>query len=209
MERHLLNTHLKLMLHKCELRGMKLRTEQNYSSIQTMQLAEAEPGLVIMQQEDDEGLGVAADGGAGHTVTTIVINDEKPDEQMEMEMEEQRGEVEEEQRGKVEEEQRGEVEEQRGEVEEEQRGELEEKKIPDMKPMIDTAETVETCICTVFAPYLRRICTVFAPYLHRICTVFTLYLHRICTVFARYPVQEWDMVSPTEINLRRVLVGHR
>jgi hypothetical protein len=44
---------------------------------------------------------------------------------------------------------------------------------------------------------------------HRICTEFAPNWHRICTVFARYPVQVWDMVTSTEINLRRVLVGHR
>ena len=93
MEQHLLDGHLKLMLYKCELCSMKLRTEADYkehiltehgaSSIQTMELPEgveaAGQGVVILQEGEAGG---ETDTALEHSVTTIIINQEEQQRSM-------------------------------------------------------------------------------------------------------------------------------
>ena len=85
MEQHLLDSHLKLLLYKCELCSMKLRTKEDYSAhileehgashIETMEVPGAETvDHVVSQMEEEEG-------GMEQSVTTIIINEEKADNQ--------------------------------------------------------------------------------------------------------------------------------
>ena len=85
MEQHLLDSHLKLLLYKCELCSMKLRTKEDYnahildehgaSHIETMEVPGAETvDQVVSHMEEEEA-------GMEQSVTTIIINEEKADNQ--------------------------------------------------------------------------------------------------------------------------------
>ena len=85
MEQHLLDSHLKLLLYKCELCSMKLRTKEDYdahileehgaSHIETMEVPGAESvDQVVSQMEEEEA-------GMEQSVTTIIINEEKAENQ--------------------------------------------------------------------------------------------------------------------------------
>ena len=83
MEQHLLDSHLKLLLYKCELCSMKLRKKEDYdahileehgaSHIETMEVPGAETVDHVVSNMEEEGM--------EQSVTTIIINEEKADNQ--------------------------------------------------------------------------------------------------------------------------------
>ena len=85
MEQHLLDSHLKLLLYKCELCSMKLRTKEDYnahileehgaSQIETMEVTGAETVESVVSHMEEE------EAGMEQSVTTIIINEEKADNQ--------------------------------------------------------------------------------------------------------------------------------